>query len=434
MGIFGPSQRRLEAAVGAALDKRASIEDPKVPISAANVVELLGWDWGKAASGERVSIESALGVPAIWAAVNFLSGTLAALPLHLYRRTNEGRERVKGGLAAILHDAVNDEVSSFDWRKYCFDQVFTGGRSYTFVERTAARKPINLWPLDPGKTTVKRQDGRRFYEHRDGRRLLRYEAAEVIDIPFMLKADGLNHRSPIMTNKDVVGLAQAATKYGSKFFQNGGVPPFAITGPMHSPGALQRSSDDMSAAVKTAAKESRLALALPDGHDIKSLGTDLEKSQLVELQRFIIEQVARIYSLPPVFLQDLTHGTFSNTEQQDLMLTKHTLTRWIEQFEQELNLKLFGRGNGKQYAEANVDGLLRGDFKTRMEGYGRAITTGQMTPDEAREMENRQRMGGAASQLHMQGAMQQIDKLGQHGLGHNGGPALDDNGDEKDAA
>ena len=428
MGLFGPSQRDIEAAVSVALDKRASIEDPKVPISAPNVIELLGWDWGKAASGERVSVESALGVPAIWAAVNFLSGTLAGLPMHLYRRTSKGREKVKGGLASVLHDAVNDETSSFDWRKYCFDQVLTGGRSYSFIERNAGKQVINLWPLDPGKTTVKRQDGRRFYEHRDGRRLLRYEAAEVIDIPFMLKADGLSHRSPIMSNRDIIGLAQAVTKYGSKFFQNGGVPPFVITGPMNSPGALQRAGDDLTEAVKGAAKEARLALALPNGHDIKALGVDPEKSQLVELQRFIVEQIARIYSLPPVFLQDLTHGTFTNTEQQDLMLTKHTLRRWIEQFEKELNLKLFGRGINKLYVELNVDGVLRGDFKTRMDGYARAITTGQMTPDEAREMENRETKGGAAGELHMQGAMLPSEKLGQHparGIGENGGPPLD---------
>jgi HK97 family phage portal protein len=176
---------------------------------------------------------------------------------------------------------------------------------------------------------------------------------------------------------------------------------------------LERSSADMEAAVQNAAKQRKLALSIPTGHEIKSIGADPEKSQLVLLQRFVIEQIARIYSLPPVFLQDLTHGTFTNTEQQDLHFVKHTLKRWVEQFEQELNLKLFGRGNGKQYVELNVDGLLRGDFKTRMEGYARAITTGQLAPDEAREMENRPKMGGAAGKLHMQGAMLPIDKLGQ---------------------
>lgn len=418
MGFFDRFRNREE---------RASIEDPRVPISSPNIVAFLGLD-AVSAAGELVTIDSAMGVPAIWASHNFLSGTLAGLPLHLYRKTDKGREKVKGGLATILHDAVNEDMSSFGWRKYTFDQVFSGGRAYTFIERNALNKVINLWPLEPGKTTAKRRDGRKFYEHRDGSRTHRYEASEIIDLPFMLKSDMLQHRSPILTNKDVIGLAQAVTKYGSKFFQNGGVPPFAITGPFQSPGALQRSADDLSAAVQKAAKEMRLALSLPAGHDIKPLGCDPEKSQMVELQRFIIEQIARIYSLPPTFLQDLTHGTFSNTEQQDLHFVKHTLKRWVEQFEQELNLKLFGRGNNRQYVEMNVDGLLRGDFKTRMEGYARAITTGQMTPDESREMENRPAHGGGAAKLHMQGAMLPIDKLGQQperGIGDNGGPPIE---------
>lgn len=411
------------------VETRASIEDPRVPISSQNIITFLGLD-ATSAAGEPVTIDSALGVPAIWSGVNFLSGTLAGLPLHLYRRTDKGRERVKGGLATILHDAVNDQMSSFDWRKYCFDQVFTGGRAYSFIERSALNKVINIWPLEPAKTTVKRAEGQKYYEYRDGKRTVKYEASEIIDIPFMLKSDMLRHRSPILTNKDVIGLAQAVTKYGSKFFLNGGVPPFAIEGPFQSPGAMQRAGTDLTEAVKAASKENRLALSIPLGHTVKALGLDPEKSQLVELQRFVIEQIARIYSLPPVFLQDLTHGTFTNTEQQDLMLTKHTLKRWIEQFEQEMNLKLFGRSNNRQYVEMNVDGLLRGDFKTRMEGYAKAITSSQMTPDEAREMENRPAHGGAAGNLFMQGAMMPIDKLGEQparGIGDSGGPSMDDN-------
>lgn len=109
--------------------------------------------------------------------------------------------------------------------------------------------------------------------------------------------------------------------------------------------------------------------------------------QLIELQRFSIEQIARIYSLPPAFLQDLTNGTFSNTEQQDLQFVKHTLKRWIEQTEQQMNLKLFGR-TSRTYVEFNVDGLLRGDIKTRMEAHAHAIQNGIYTPAHAAKKEN----------------------------------------------
>lgn len=372
----------------AAAEPRASIEDPKVPITSQSIIALLGAG-GTSAAGVTVTLENALGVPAIWAAVNFISGTIAGLPLHVYRKTEGGREKVSGGLSSILHDAVNDECSSFEWRKYSFERVLTGGRSLTFIERNVAGRIINLWPMNPAEVTVKRKAGRKVYVLQQGGKTTTYAAAEIIDIPFMLDADLLTARSPLLSNKDTVGLAIAATHYGSKFFNNGGVPPFVMTGNFQTGAGLKRASEDLEQAVQESAKEGRLALTLPAGHEIKSIGVDPEKSQLVELKRFLIEEVARIYSLPPNFLQDLSHGTFSNTEQQDLHLVKHTMKRWVEQVEQEMNLKLFGRNSNNQYVEFNLDGLLRGDFKTRMDGYATAIQNGVLKPNEARRQENR---------------------------------------------
>lgn len=387
-----------------------NLENPQIPVSSEALVQLFGLN-GSSASGEVVTIESALGVPAVWAAVNFISGTIAGLPLMVYRKTDGGRKRVTDPLAEALHSRVNDGLSSFEWRKWLFEQVLTGGRGLTFIERAPSGKVLNLWPLDPTVTTVRRIDGRKVIEYRDGSVTRRYEASEVIDIPAMLKPDMIGHRSPIIANRDVIGMAQAMAKYGGSYFLNGGVPPFAVTGPFQSEAALRRAADDMEAAVRKSAKEKRQALTLPAGLEIKPIGADPQKSQMVEAQRFVIEQIARIYSLPPVFLQDLSHGTYSNTEQQDLHLTKHTIKRWVEQFEQELNLKLFPRGS-KVYAELAIDGLLRGDFKTRMEGYAQAIQHGVLAPGEAREMENRERLAGD-DRLFMQGAMMPIDSLGQ---------------------
>lgn len=388
-----------------AREARASIENPTVPVSAANFLEFFGvTGGGRSAAGIHVTIEDAMGVPAIWDAVNFMAGTLASLPFHLYRKRRDGgTDRVSGALATILHDAANDETSSFDWRLAVFTSVFTYGRSCTFIERNASGRIINLWPLDQTAATVKRENGRRRYHYRDGTRPVVYEAAEIIDIPFCLKSDGITHRSPILANRDVVGMAIAATQYASKFFQNGGVPPFAIKGQFTSPGAMQRASDDLAETVRKTAREERLALVLPAGLEITPIGADAEKTQLVETQRFLIEQVARIYSLPPTFLQDLSHGTFSNTEQQDLHFVKHTLSRWVQQFEQEINLKLFGRAANSQFAALNVDGLMRGDFKTRMEGYASGIQNGVLMPNEARTLENRPPSDGG-DRLYVQGA------------------------------
>jgi len=385
-------------------EERSSIEDPRVPISSEAVIDFLNVSGGLSASGITVTIEKAMGVPAIWAAVNFISGTMAGLPLNLYQKTENGREKVDSPLAKILHDSWNDETSSFDARKYCYEQVFTGGRSLTFIERNAAGRVINLWPLNPETVKIEMRGGRKVYRYKErGRNEIPYSANEIIDIPFSLHSDMMRCRSPILSNADTIGLGLAATRYGSKLFQNGGVPPFMITGNFESGAALQRASDDLQSAIRKAAKENRLALSLPAGHEIKSIGIDPEKSQLVELKRFLIEEYARIYSLPPTFLQDLSNGTFSNTEQQDLHFVKHTVKRWVEQTEQEMNLKLFGKLNNEFYVEFNLDGLLRGDFKTRMDGYASGIQNGVLTPNEARRQENRSDMD-EGNKLMIQGA------------------------------
>lgn len=376
---------RLRGKSGGEPEVRASFENPSTPLSSPAILQVFGIT--PSASGVVVTIEAALGVPAVWAAVNFMAGELAQLPLNVFKRSDAGNERIKSSLQNVLHDAVNDELTSFQWRKWAWEQVFTEGRALTYIEWNGAGKVANLWPMDLGKTKIKRQNGAKVYVYKDGDKTKTYTSDEVLDIAFMLKPDLLSHYSPLMTNKDTVGLAIAATQYGSKFFTNGGVPPFVITGPINSPAALQRASDDLAAAVRNNAKDPRLALALPAGHDIKQIGVDPEKSQLVELKRFIIQEIARIYSLPPVFLQDLSNGTFSNTEQQDLFFVKHSLTRWAEQFEQELNLKFFGRVSN-QYVEMNLDGLLRGDFKTRMDGYAQGVQNGVLKPNEARRREN----------------------------------------------
>ena len=380
-----------------------SLENPNVPVSSEEFLSVMGWGGGLSEAGIHVTIDNALGVPAIWSAVNFLSGTLAGLPLHVYQRTREGRRRVTtGNLPGILHDTANDEMSSFEWRKYLFDQVFTGGRCVSYIERNGGGQIVNIWPLDPHHTRVDHvfQDRKlvKVYTYKGKK----YSAREVVDVTFMLKANQLDIRGPITTNRDAIGLAIAATRYGSKAFQSGGIPPMALQGPFGSGAAASRASDDIAKTTTKLANEGKPVIAMPAGHELKPVGFNPEQMQLLELQRFAIEQIARIYSLPPVFLQDLTHGTFANTEQQDLHFVKHTLKRWIEQFEQELNLKLFPRGSNR-YVEFNVDGLLRGDFKTRMEAHAASIQNGIRTPNEVRDIENLEAMpeGG---RLMMQGA------------------------------
>ncbi len=354
-----------------------------------------------------VSVEEALGVPAVWAAVNFISGTIAGLPLNVYDRDSKGvKKKVKATKANpvvnMLHSAVNDGYSSFQWRFDMFSTgVLTEGRFVTYIERDGRGQPINLFPLI-GATVERLSNGRKRYKHSAGGRTQYYDEMDVIDVPFMLKSDLLTHRSPLRQCAVAIGKAVNSNEYGSKLFKNGGLPAFMLQGPFDGQKSAQRAADDIARATKEAARKGGNVLSIPMGHKLDKLGSDPDKMQLVETQSFAVIEVARIYSLPPTFLQDLSRATFSNSEQQDLHLVKHTLKRWVEQVEAEMNLKLFGRGSSR-FAEFNVDGLLRGDYKTRMEGNSTAIQTGQLTPNEARAMDNREPLDGG-NKLFIQGA------------------------------
>jgi HK97 family phage portal protein len=393
--------------IGGKREERASLENPNTPLTAASL-----FDWGgRSETGIKVTEGSALTVPAVWAAVNFLSGTMASLPIHVFRRTETGSERAERQLERVLNEFSSDNETSYDWRKYSFDRVFTYGRAFSVIERNRRGEVVNIHPVDPRKVSVREEPGvnqvgkRRLYFY-DGR-AQPYPSSSIIETTWFRDRDFVSHYSPIDVARDTIGLAIAASKYGSKAFQNGGIPPVVMQGPFQSGAAAGRASDDVANTMAKLARDGRPVMAMPLGHELKPIGFNPEQMQLVELKRFIIEEIARIYSLPPSFLQDLSHGTFSNVEQQDLHFVKHTLAKWVRQYEQELTLKLFGR-NSDTYVKMNVDGLLRGDLKTRMEAHATAIQNGIRTPNEARDIEDLEPLPGGDS-LMVQGATVPLD-------------------------
>lgn len=373
MKLFGFDIRR---------EVRASAEDPRVPISAEAFISFLGHE---STTLPAVTVERALKVPAVAAAVAFLPRTLAALPLHAYRRTSGGGERLTGKIEKIIHENPNPQQDRFKAFQYFWQQVFTHGRGLMWIEWNGQNVEA-LWPFDVTKTTIKRRNMRLFYDY-DGRE---YPAEDVIDIPFMLKDDMTAHRGPIWLASKAIQLALAMNDYASSFFAGGGVPPLALTGPMPAGAeAIKRAQADVKRAIEAARSASEPVFPIPVGYELKPVGLEPDKGQMTEARLFQIQEIARAWQLPPVFLMDLSHGTFSNTEQQDLHLVKHLVAQWAEAFEGEANLKLFGRLNNARYVEHNLDGLMRGDFKSRVEGIARAIQTAQMTPNEGRALENR---------------------------------------------
>ncbi|WCT78887.1 phage portal protein [Novosphingobium humi] len=368
-----------------------------------------------------VSIEAALEVPAVFGAVAFLSRTLATLPLHAFRTTDKSGDKLDGDLAMLLNEAPNPEWSSFAWRQYTWQQVFTGGRGMSWIERKGIT-PVAIWPMDPAFTTVQRISGRKTYRF-EGRE---YPATDVIDVPFMLKTNQIEAYGPIWKGRKAIALAIAMGDYAGGFFAGGGVPPMSLEGPLpQGPDAFKRAMADIKRAVDMAKQAGQPFFGMPPGHSLKPIGIDPAKGQMTEARLFQIQEIARIYGLPPVFLQDLSKGTFANTEQQDLQLVKHLIGQWCKAFEDELNLKLFGQRRRARRVAHNLDGLQRGDFRSRIEGFARAIQTAQMTPNEVREIEDRPPLDDG-DRLYIQGATVPLGTVSTQ-IGHNGGPSINDN-------
>jgi len=374
MKLFGLEIRR---------ETRASPEDPRMPISAEGFLEFMGIDTSRAPA---VTMASALTVPAFAAAVTFLPSTLANLPLHAFKTKPKGTEKLAGPLQSLVNEAPNDEWTSYDWRKYHWHQVFTGGRGLSWIERNGS-EIVGILPMEPSKTTVKRVNGRKFYEFQGKKGQI--PASDVIDTPFLLKPDQLGAYSPFVMAKKALQLALAMGDYASGFFAGGGVPPLALVGPMPAgPDAVKRAQQDIKRAIDGAKSKGDPVFPIPAGYELKPVGFDPAKGQMTEARLFQVQEIARIYGLPPVFLQDLSRGTFANVEQQDLYLVKHLIAQWAKAFEDELNLKLFGR-RSKVFVEHELDGLMRGDFKTRMEGLAQGIQNALLTPNEGRGLLNR---------------------------------------------
>lgn len=364
--------------------------------------------WIKEDAGIGVTVDRALTAPPVFCAVMFLSRTMANIPMPIYK-TVKGKIRKQQNLqSTILNKSPNGEVTAFDFWAWLFTGVWTEGAGRAWIERDMGGKPVALWPLEFNRTTVRRVGFKKFYYYADstGGRPKEYPAKDVIDITFAHAPDFINVYSPLKKCKGAVGLYLNLTNYANSFFKSGGVPPLTLEGPMASGAdAVKRSAQDIKLSIENANKNDEPVLPIPTGFKLTPLGFDPSKGQMTDAKKSQVIEIAQAFQIGPVFLQDLTGGKFNNIEQQDLGLVKHLISHFANKTEQEINLKFFGLKKGAQYCKHNLDALLRGDFKSRVEAIARGINTAQITPNEGRELEERPKVDNpAADELHIQGA------------------------------
>ena len=353
--------------------------------------------FGGTTSGKNVNEFTAMQTTAVYSCVRILSEALASLPLHVYRYSQGGKERVYDHpLYHILHDEPNSEMTSFVFRETLMSHLLIWGNAYAQVIRDGAGRVVALYPLLPNKMEVWRdKNGEIFYTYsrnsdenpnfKDyGCVVLRRQ--DVLHIPG-LGFDGLVGYSPIAMAKNAVGMTLACEEYGASFFANGANPGGVLEHPgvLKDPKKVRDSWNDVYRGTNNAHK----VAVLEEGMKYQQIGIPPEEAQFLETRKFQINEISRLYRIPPHMVGDLEKSSFSNIEQQSLEFVKYTLDPWVIRWEQALQRSLLlPREKTEYFIKLNVDGLLRGDYQSRMNGYSIARQNGWLSANDIREMED----------------------------------------------
>ncbi len=356
---------------------------------------------GGSTAGKNVTERSAMQMTAVYSCVRVLSEAVASLPLHVYKyRSDGGKEKaIDHTLYRLLHDEPNPEMTSFVFRETLMTHLLLWGNAYAQVIRNGKGEVIALYPLMPNRMQVNRNEkGQLYYQYNtssddaptmEGSTVV-LMPEDVLHIPG-LGFDGLVGYSPIAMAKNAIGLAMATEEYGAKFFANGAAP----SGVLEHPGTLKNPDkvrESWNATFGGSHNANKVAV-LEEGMKYTPISISPEQAQFLETRKFQINEIARIFRVPPHMVGDLEKSSFSNIEQQSLEFVKYTLDPWVIRWEQSLQRTLLSSEDKKEYFfKFNLEGLLRGDYASRMSGYATARQNGWMSANDIRELENLDRI------------------------------------------
>ena len=354
--------------------------------------------FGRADSGERVDEKSAMQIATVYACVRLLAETVAGLPLHLYRTKDGGSAKERAmdhTLYKLLYRQPNPEMTSFSFREVMMTHLLLWGNCYAQIIRDGKNGVLGLYPLLPENMEIDRDDkGQIFYIYHaytdekpgENNKDIYFRRDEIFHVPG-LGFNGLVGFSPIAMMKNALGTTLAVEKYGSSFFKNGAQP----SGVLEHPGVLKDPSKirENWSAVYGGANNAHKVAVLEEGMQYKAISLPPEDSQFLSTRQFGVNEICRIFRVPPHMVQDLEHATFSNIEHQSIDFVVHTLTPWLVRFEQAIVKDLLMEEEQDEYfPKFNVDGLLRGDYQSRMQGYATGISNGFLSPNDIHRLEN----------------------------------------------
>lgn len=377
------------------------------------------WHWltrtfsTSSSAGVSVTPDSALKVAAVAACIKVISETLASLPLMLYERVGDNGKKpaVDHPLYSLLHDAPNDYMTAYEFREIEAAHLNLRGNFY-------ARKQENgrgikaLIPLSPGRMEPTRENGTVLYRytHEDGTqealpadKVWHVKNLSITSLFNGEAPEGLVGLSPIALARESIGLALAADEYGGRYFSNNAQVGLNF----QYPGKLSKNAREL---LKESLEEyGRLenkfkSIITEEGAKLERLGLSNEDSQFLQSRQFQIEEIARIFRIPPILIGHPTNTmTYASAEQLFLAFATYTIRPWCVRIEQSMNRWLLSEKDRKKYFFEHVmAGLLRGDTLSRYNAYAVARNWGWMNVDEIRSLENMNPLPDNKGEIYLQ--------------------------------
>lgn len=368
------------------------------------------------ASGANVTADSALKVSAVYACVKVLAETIASLPLMLYKRTGDGKEPATDNpLYSLLHDAPNDLQTSFEWREGGVAHVALRGNWFNQKVESSGGKLVGLLPLNPAGMTIETNAAGETvyaYKHEDGKEE-KFPASKIWHVKNMPISctynggvpEGVMGVSPISIARESVGLSLAADEYGARYFANNASVGMALK----FPAGVKLGDNSKKFLKESLAEYGKLenkfkSIILEDGGDLARIGMSNEDSQFLESRQFQIEEIARIFRVPPIMIGHPTNTmTYASAEQLFLAFATYTIRPWCVRLEQSMNRYLIPKKDrGTLFFEFNLAGLLRGDTKSMYEAFNIAHNGGWLNVDEIRALINMNSLPEGKGKLYLQ--------------------------------
>ncbi len=362
-------------------------------------------------SAIAVDDKKALTLTSVWSAIRLLSESVSSLPISVYNKQSNGdkTEAINDSVYNLIKYQPNIYQNKITFLEKVMMDICTNGNSYVQIVRNNSGRPEQLFPLNTDDVSIVTKDNEVFYETK-GNGIL--DASDLLHFKTITQ-DGIIGLSPIDQCKHAIGWGLSLEEYGNTFFKNGA----KLSGTLSTERALSETAiDRLKSSFNNAYSKlsgANQTVVLEEGLTFKPISISPDQAQFLSSRTFSIEEVARIFNIPPHMLKDLSKSSFNNIEMQSQEFVTYTLMPYLTRIEQEMNLKLFRTNElGKTFVEFNVNGLLRGNIKDRTDAYKTAITNGYMSINEVRQKENLNSIEGGDKHF-MQLNMTTIEKIGE---------------------